>query len=250
MCVTLVVLMMGLVASAQIRIVPQERLDSIANPRTLGDGNMHFEGGNERNFGVLKESDKPWSTRLVWSNGSKQPLVVTRVTTSCSCVSADYSRAVVESDGKGWLEVRFNPLGRVGGVRQRVYLYTNLSERVPTAVVTLYGRVESAPENGDYPEAMGELRVQRRVVTFAKGCGGVASIACRNVGSKALRVTLDERMPGCEGVTLRCEPEVLNGGENGVLVIECDKSVERSTRIYVGGVEAAPSRRVIDIVVE
>ncbi len=248
-CVTLVVLMMGLTVSAQIRIVPQERLDSVANPRTVEGDKMFFEEGCERNFGTLSESDEPWRVRVNWTNRTDGMLVITRVTTGCSCVKANYQRKVVKSGEQGWIDVVFNPQGRVGGVMQRVFVYTNLSESVPTAVITIRGRVESAPANMDYPEAMGDLRLQRRQVTFEKERGGSVSIACRNVGTRDLRVTADTNFP-TNGVTLKCEPEVLKAGESGVLVIGCDKGVERSTRLYVGGVEVAPSRRVIDIVVE
>jgi hypothetical protein len=51
------------------------------------------------------------------------------------------------------------------------------------------------------------------------------------------------------GVTLRTEPEVLNGGAEGVLIIE-GAGVDKPVRLYVGGIDVAPSQRVIDIMVD
>lgn len=248
-CVALVALMSVQLTSAQIRIVPQSRLDSVANPATVGDKMMRFADGAERDFGVLKESDDKWSTTLRWTNTGDKPLVVTRVTTSCSCVVAEASREVVKSGEQGTVSVSFNPQGRLGGVAQRVMIYTNLSERIPSAIVTLRGRVDNSAENVDYPVAMGDLRLQTRQALFSKGEGGRVSIACKNVGTRSLRVSADAMLK-TKGVTLECEPAVLEAGAEGVLVVECDGGVEESCRVYVGGVEVAPRNRTIEIVIE
>ncbi len=234
--------------SAQIRIVPQNRLDSIAKPTTVGEGKIRIVEGAEREFGLLQEGEK-WSTRIEWQNISSEPLVVTRVTTGCSCVKAEYSRSTVTPQQTGSVQVTFNSQGRVGGVVQRVYIYTNLSERTPSAIVTIRGRVKSSPENEAYPEAMGDLRLGSRRAVFAKAEGGKVGIPVRNAGTRALRITTDAMFP-TDGVELRLEPEVLEAGAEGVLIVECESGVTTSRKVYVGGVEVAPRNRTIDIVVE
>lgn len=254
-CVAVVAIMGGVMIgtkssqiSAQIRIVPQSRLDSIAKPATVGEGKMRIIEGAESNFGELQEGQK-WSTQIKWQNISSEPLVVTRVTTGCSCVRAEYSRQTVAPKQTASVQVTFNSLGRVGGVMQRVYIYTNLSESTPSAIATIRGRVKTSPENEAYPEAMGDLRLRSRRVTIDKGQGGRISIPVRNVGTRSLRITSDA-MFQTDGVTLRLEPEVLEAGAEGVLIVECESRVETSRKVYVGGVEVAPRNRTIDIVVE
>lgn len=248
-CVAFVALFVGLCASAQIRIVPQSRLDSVANPTMVGQDKINIVGGAFRDFGTLQEDDAPWSATIKWQNVGQEPLVVTRVTTGCSCVAAEYQRSPIKAGEQGWVRVTFNPKDRVGGVMQRVYIYTNLSERTPSTIVTLRGRVESSSENEAYPMAMGDLRLGSRQVVVEKGRGGRVSIPCRNAGTKPLCVAVDKMFP-IEGVSLRTEPEVLQPGAEGVLVVECEQKVDSPRRVYVSGVDVAPRNRTIDIVVE
>lgn len=234
-------------AAAQIRIVPRQRLDSIARPTTVGEGRVHFEHGGELNFGSIDESAPRWSQRIRWSNISDTPIVVTRVTTSCSCVTVEYDRNKVEPNGEGWLTISFNPKGRVGKVTQRVAVYTNLSDVHPTAVLHLRGYVETS-EGDIYTSAMGALRLTTKRVAVERGKPFRVTLACKNAADKPLHIEADRYMPST-GVTLRTEPEVLNGGAEGVLIIE-GAGVEKPVRLYVGGIDVAPSQRVIDIMVD
>lgn len=272
-------------AEAQIRIVPRERLDSVANPTTVGRGRMLFSEGRTANvdipvveFGTLSEEAEPWSRTIEWTNRGSEPLVVTRVTTGCSCVRAEHSTQPVRVGAKGSIKVTFNPKGRVGGVAQRVWIYTNLSTKTPTAVLELRGRVLSSKANSDYPLAMGDLRLGAGRVTLS--AEGRASVACKNAGGRALRLTADAMLSSPE-VTLRTEPAVLNPGVEGVLVVEYKgpaienrgaktertegaEGVDRAeevkgvewtkgaaraelVRLYVGGLELPPRMRKLEV---
>ena len=233
--------------SAQIRIVPKAKLDSVANPALAGRGEMLFAEGRVAEFGTLAEEAEPWSTTLRWTNTADTPLVVTKVTTGCSCVSAEPSRGSVAKGEQGWIKLTFNPRGRVGGVVQKVWVYTNLSADKPTAVVELRGRVTTSDTERGYPKAMGALRLGAESISIA--AGGRVSIACKNGGSRALQIVADP-MLSSQGVTLRTEPKTLAAGAEGVLVVECDKSVENPVRLYVGGLELPPRARKLDVVIE
>ena len=232
--------------SAQIRIVPQAKLDSVANPTLAGRGEMLFAEGRVAEFGTLVEEAEPWSTTLRWTNASDKPLVVTKVTTGCSCVSAEPSRGTVAKGEQGWIKLTFNPRGRVGGVVQKVWIYTNLSADKPTAVVELRGRVTTPDTERGYPKVMGALRLGAESITLA--AGGKTSIACKNGGTRALQIVADP-MLSSQGVTLRTEPKILAAGAEGVLIVECEKGVENPVRLYVGGLELPPRARKLDVVI-
>ena len=232
--------------SAQIRIIPQAKLDSVANPPLAGRGEMLFAEGRVAEFGTLAEEAEPWSTTLRWTNTANTPLVVTKVTTGCSCVGAEPSRGTVAKGEQGWIKLTFNPRGRVGGVVQKVWIYTNLSADKPTAVLELRGRVATADTERGYPKAMGALRLGAESITIT--AGGRVSIACKNSGSRALQVVADP-MLSSQGLTLRTEPKTLAAGAEGVLVVECEKGVENPARLYVGGLELPPRARKLEVVV-
>lgn len=238
-------------AEAQIRIVPRERLDSVANPATVGKGRVLFSEGRTANvdipiveFGTLSEDSEPWSRTIEWTNRGNEPLVVTRVTTGCNCVRVEHSVQPVRVGAKGWIKVSFDPKGRVGGVVQRVWIYTNLSAKTPTAVLELHGRVLSSKTNDDYPKAMGDLRLSAESVTIVEGR---ASLACKNAGGRALRITADV-MLSSPGVVLRTEPAVLPPGAEGVLIVEYKSRTTEEVRLYVGGLELPPRMRKLEVV--
>lgn len=266
MAVVVAVLLSAVVsARAQIRIVPRARLDSVANPATVGGGRMVFAEGVPSKadiqlveFGTLSEDAEPWSRTIEWTNRGSEPLVVTRVTTGCSCVRVENSVQPVRKGQKGRITVTFDPKGRVGGVVQRVWIYTNLSAKTPTAVLELRGRVLSTQADNGYPVTMGDLRLSTGRVILTEGR---ASVACKNVGSRAMRLTADA-MLSTPNISLRTEPEVLNAGAEGVLIVEC-KGAKSATarkehpnlntepvRLYVGGLELPPRVRRLEVLFE
>ena len=224
-------------AEAQIRIVPRERLDSVANPATVGKGQMLFSEGRTANVDIP-------IVEIEWTNRGNEPLVVTRVTTGCNCVRVEHSVQPVRVGAKGWIKVTFDPKGRVGGVVQRVWIYTNLSAKTPTAVLELHGRVLSSKTNDDYPKAMGDLRLSAESVTIVEGR---ASLACKNAGGRALRIAADV-MLSSPGVVLRTEPAVLPPGAEGVLIVEYKSRTTEEVRLYVGGLELPPRMRKLEVV--
>ena len=84
-------------ASAQIKLIPRERLDSVANPRTVEGAKMQFKGGAIVSFGTISEDAGKWQRSIEWRNGGDNTLVVTRVTTSCSCLQAVVQKGAVKA---------------------------------------------------------------------------------------------------------------------------------------------------------
>ena len=234
-------------ATAQIRIVPQSRLDSIANPATANKGEVEFPQGRVADFGTLAEDDEPWTTTLKWRVATAQPVVITKVTTGCSCVKAEFSSEVRRKGEEGWIKLTFNPRGRMGGVVQKVWVYTSLSESQPTAVLEVRGRVAISNGESHFPKAMGPLRLGAERVKLA--AGGTASVTCKNVGTKSLSISTDA-MFSTPGVKLRTEPEILKSGQEGVLMVECEAGVANPVRLYVSGVELPLRARQLDVVIE
>ena len=213
---------------AQIRIVPRAKLDSLAHPATAAGGAeaMRFER-TLIDAGHIGEDDVPPVYTFRWRNTGGKPLVVTRVQTTCGC-----------------------PKGHPGVFDRRIFVYTQLSDKEPTAILSLRGAVTaSVRTDDDYPHAMGALRLKQRTVRFGR-TDKVQSerIECLNAGDKPLTPLCDEGF-AATGLSFACEPATLAPGAKGDLVVRFDPAKApqplRRTPLPVGGPDVPPSQRML-----
>lgn len=129
-------LFFAVTVSAQLRIIPKERIDSIANPPLAVDAVfMQFER-TRIDAGRMNESDPPATFEYVYANTGKNPITVSRLVSTCSCAVARYDRMTVTPGSKGVIYVRYNPEGHPGIFERRVYVYTD-DNKQPSAVLRL-----------------------------------------------------------------------------------------------------------------
>ena len=221
---------------SQIRIVPRAKLDSLAHPATAdGAEAMRFER-TQIDAGHIGEDDTPPGYTFKWHNAGTAPLVITRVQTTCGCAAATYGRQPV----------------RAGSFDRRIFVYTQLSDKMPTAILHLTGTViASERTDGDYPYAMGALRLKQQSVRLAPERLQNERIECLNTGGKAMRPRCDEHLLP-PGITFRCEPATLAPGAKGDLVIGFDPA--QATRrppvqlpLILEGPDVPPSGRTLQI---
>lgn len=123
-------------ATAQIRIIPKERLDSIANPPLAAESAyMMFEELNIKAQPML-ETDAPKTFEYRFENTGTQPVTISRLVSTCSCASASYNKKTVPPGHKGTIYLRYNPEGHPGRFVRRVFVYTGENKQ-PSAVLRL-----------------------------------------------------------------------------------------------------------------
>ncbi len=241
----------------QLPVSPREaelraKWDSIARPpRAAGHEAMRFE--TERlEAGEIAEAAEPPSYRFVWHNEGRTPLVVTRVTTSCGCLTTAYDKRPVPAGGTGRLTATYHPRRHPGHFDRRIFVYTQLSERQPTAVLSLTGTVlPDADRSADYPVAAGSLRLRRGEVRFEGDRVQTERIACCNAGERPRLLRADTLLtPPC--ITLTGDPERLEPGAEGDLVIRFDPAKlagplpPRAVLVIDGG-EVPPRQRTVTV---
>ena len=130
---------------AQIRIVPRAKLDSLAHPATAAGGAeaMRFER-TLIDAGHIGEDDVPPVYTFRWRNTGGKPLVVTRVQTTCGCAAASWDKKPVAPGGEGAVTVTYRPKGHPGVFDRRIFVYTQLSDKEPTAILSLRGAVTAS----------------------------------------------------------------------------------------------------------
>ncbi len=230
-------------AEAQIRIIPHEFRDSVANPATVEQAAIRLPRLLE--MGRIPEEGGVWSYRITWQNGEKSPVVITGIQSSCGCLKAEFDPQPVKQGGEGWLTISYNPQGRPGAVDQRLFLYTNLSASVPTAIIRLTGHVTpAADKRGRYPHALGTLLL-RQTTCWSDGAREVR-IACLNGGTSPLEIGADA-MLSPRGVKIATEPAILPPGREGDLVIRIEGEFATGSRLplCLEGLEVPPRRRMV-----
>jgi hypothetical protein len=142
------------------------------------------------------------------------------------------------------VEAHFNPEGRNGGFRQKILLYTDLDDKLPTEQLTIEGVIENDDEWLHLPYCMGELRMSRKEMTITSR--GEERISVANSGDKPMRLRATTTVAG---LYMRTEPEVINPGMEGDIVVVYDNEPigEINTILIIEGINAMPSERMIKV---
>ena len=235
-------------AAAQLNIIPQERIQEAANPTLAKGVAMQFDNDGILSFGTIGESEECWRGEIAWREANGTKLSITRITTSCNCVVAEWDKRANSNTSSGTIGVKFLPKGHIGGVDQKLFIYTTLSESEPSAVVRVRGKVtHSVGTRSEYPHSMGALRLRQKRALFTAE-GGVYRIAIMNDGQKPLTITHDEKLT-VGGAKAYTSPLRLESGEEGELIIEYSPT-EGPAMLYLNGLNTPPRGRKIEIAIE
>ena len=252
----LIMLVATLVATptlAQIEIIPQAKRDSVANPPVVKGEDMLFVEGRTIDFGSMAEDGGNQTRKIVWQNRSERPITITRITTSCGCVRCDYTREVVKAGDKGVIAITYAPKGHPGTMRQRIFVYTDRSTQMPTAIIDIKGYVlSSADPSGDYPHAIGRLLLRNRQIKFDADSDKpqIMRIACMNGGDTDLTPVKDS-MLSSPSLVLYSQPKTLRAGEQGYIVIHyTPRGRKEPLRLFVEQSNLPPRDREIRIITE
>ena len=129
-------MILGHSAMAQIRILPKEKIDSIANPPLAPNaGNVIFE--QDMIIAEFASGDTASRTfEYGFINKGVRPLVISRLVSTCSCAKAEYDKRVIKPGERGVIRLIYNPEGRLGKNVRRVFVYTDDNTQ-PSAVLRL-----------------------------------------------------------------------------------------------------------------
>lgn len=132
----------GPLASAQLKVIPKERLDSVANPPLAPNAASVIFDKVMVDAGTMADEAAPKTFEYVFVNKGKTPVTISRLVSTCSCTAASYDRRVVGPGEKGKILLRYDPRDHVGRFERRVFVYTD-ENRQPTAVLRLKVKVIS-----------------------------------------------------------------------------------------------------------
>ena len=244
-----VVLFAGTPAFAQIRILPREKVESVANPRlSLDSAAFAFE---TRHIVAepMSEDDAPMTFVYNFSNAGKETLVIKRLVSSCSCAAAVSVKTEVAPGESSEIRVTYHPKGHPGRFERKVFVYTEGNDD-PAAVLRLSVDVSNGSDKSrEWPVQMGPIRLRRQEVTFPEGVKAAEKMRFINLSGKPLTLSCEDAfLPEC--LSFRTEPATVADGEEGQMVISYDPSASgarETMKVILKGLGLPPSKATITV---
>lgn len=235
-------------ASAQLKIIPQERLETVASPRLSADSAALSFDTRHIVAEPMNEDDAPRTFRYNVTNISDREINVTSVKTTCSCLAAMSETMILRPGETSGIVVRYNPKGHPGKFERKAFVYTSTGND-PAAVLKLSVDVQTGADlSGEWPVQMGGIRMRRDEITFQHGVKSVEKLRFINLTGSPLRLECEKHfLPAC--LKFRTEPEVLEAGQTGEMIISYDPSVKAddAMKVILKGLGLPPSKSSINV---
>lgn len=242
-------------ASAQGRTtLSRAALDSLVNPAlsTTAEGVLHSDM-ECIDIGTIEGGGRH-EVCFTIRNISDEEVIIDRLRSSCSCLSIGTTPQHLDSGNSLDIEATLNTAGRSGRFSHNILIYTSKDKMLPTLRMRIEGEIINNDTWLHLPVEMGCLRLSRNSLVLDNirvGARRSERIACANSGEHTLHISATSTI---EGLTLRCEPEMLMPGAEGDIVVSYEPTVELPvpelrTALIVEGVEASPTQRMINITI-
>ena len=247
-----VVLALGIIpeASAQLKLVSKEKLQSVNSPALSKDSASLNFVTKHIIAPRMSEDDAPQIFTFEFTNVGLGKLAIKRLVSTCSCVNAVCLDNVVGSGEKSTIRVTYNPKGHPGKFERKIFVYTQEGD-VPAAVLKLSVDVENSLDiSGQYPISMGKIRLRRAAVRFKEGQDAVEKLRFVNVSGRVLRFDCDRNfLPEC----IKFYAPPTRPLEEGEMVIRYDSTkpgVKEKLTIFLNELGVPPSQSSLTVYFE
>ena len=241
------VLMVPATLRAQMRIIPQERLEAVSNPRHSADSADLSFAQKHIVADPMNEDDAPKTFVYRFTNVGKEAISIRRMTTSCSCATAVCRNAEVQPGEEAEILVTYNPKGHPGRFERKVFVYTQ-EGNAPAAVLKLSVDVASGADHStEWPIQMGGIRLRRSEVSFVQGRKAVETVSFINLSGKTLQVGCEKAfLPEC--IAFESEPVEHNAeGQMRIIYDPSRPGAAGTVKLILKGLGVPPSKSSITI---
>ena len=244
-----IILLAGTPAFSQLRILPREKIESVANPRLSRDSAALTFDTRHIVAEPMNEDDAPKTFVYRFTNAGKEPLVIKRLVSSCSCAAAVAVKTEIGPGESSQIRVTYNPKGHPGRFERKIFVYTE-GEDDPAAILRLSVDVSNGTDmSREWPVQMGPIRLRRQEVTFAEGVKAVEKMRFVNLSGKPLTLSCEEAfLPEC--LSFKTDPAIVADGEEGQIVISYDPSASgsrKTMKVILKGLGLPPSKATITV---
>ena len=176
-------------------------------------------------FGTIQEKMGVVTHNFEFRNTGSEPLVISKVRTSCGCTVPEYSEEPIAPGAVGHVKITFNPSGRPGKFSKSINVYTNTKPE--RTILRIIGEVvqEGAVPDMQYAYRIGDIALKTLHLSMSKIIKGrvrVDSVEVVNVGSEPL-VPRAINVP--QHMIVAFIPDTLQKGEEGVMLVTYNPDV-------------------------
>ena len=234
-------------AKAQMKILPREKIDNVANPRLSLDSAAFRFDTRHIVAEPMTEDDAPSTYIFKFENAGDRTLNIDRLVSTCSCASASIDKKEVKPGERAEITVRYNPKGHPGRFERRIFVYAS-GVNDPAAVLKLTVNVENGKDlSGVWPVQMGPIRLRRSSVEFVRGRKAVEKLRFINLSGKPLKLQCEETfLPECLGFAA----DMVEDGQEGEIVISYDPSkpgAREQMKVILKGLGLPPTKATITV---
>ena len=237
----------ALTASAQMRIIPREKVEAVSSPRLSADyASLAFQTKHIV-AEPMTEDDAPETFIYRFENVGDKEVEIVRLVSTCSCASATCSVKSVAPGASAEISVKYYPKGHPGRFERKVFVYTQEGND-PAAVLRLSVDVESGSDHStQWPVQMGGIRLRSTEITFTQGRKAVETVSFINLTGKALKLECETMfLPQCFAFS----SEPVDNGAEGKITITYDPAkpgVRDNVKLILKGLGLPPSQSSITI---
>lgn len=237
-------------ASAQIKIVPQDRLKAVSDPVLSADSAALAFGVRHIVAEPMNEDDMPKSFVFPFTNASESVIRIHRLVSTCSCASAICPVKELQPGDSSEITVRYNPKGHPGKFERKVFVYTGEGND-PAAVLRLSVDVASGADlSAEWPVQMGPIRLRRSEVTISKDARAVETLRFINVSTAPVSLQCETAfLPKC--LSFSIEPAAVEPGKEGQIKITYDPAKpgrKDVMKVILKGLGLPPSKSTITVI--
>jgi len=77
------------------------------------------------NFGTINKEDGVVKYKFIFINIGDEPLLLEKVKSTCGCTTSNYTKDPVTPNGKGFVEISFDPTNQSGEFVKKITVITN-----------------------------------------------------------------------------------------------------------------------------
>lgn len=195
-------------------------------------------GEKSHDFGKVNEEDGKISYVFNFINKGNTPLVVKNVQATCGCTTPVWTKEPIEPGKKGSITVTYNPLGRPGPFTKPITVMTNAMEEQVNLVIRGEVVQKKTKENSEYPETMGGLILNLKVLQMnnvEKGKTQSRVLKIENSSTGSIKPSI-ENLPSYISYTI--SPETLKPNDEGKITFtlnskNCPQWGPFSEEVYV-----------------
>ncbi|MDD4193044.1 MAG: DUF1573 domain-containing protein [Mangrovibacterium sp.] len=199
-------------------------------------GSILFEE-KVHDFGEIMEKDGKVSHTFIFKNTGGGPVVIEKIRSGCSCISAGYSDEPVLPGQKGQITITYNPRYRPGFFSKEITVYTGPPHQVNRIWVKGTVTPYAHPVEEDYPYDFGHgLHLNLKVLAFGKASPGERKEIRLRYANDADQPMILDFMIGGNGKDIGfTAPGELSPKERGEMIVSytCPNNVKGEVLIMI-----------------